>query len=92
MSIVFAPEALEDLRSAIEYIAARNPQAAARLAERVLDVIERLAERDFEGPEQKLHSGEVVRSWPVAPFRVYYQRGSDALHVLRLYHQAREPL
>jgi len=32
-----------------------------------------------------------VRSWPVPPVRVYYQRQSNALWVLRIYHQA-QPL
>jgi hypothetical protein len=36
--------------------------------------------------------GSRVRSWPIPPFRVYYQRRGAELVVLRVYHQARRPL
>jgi plasmid stabilization system protein ParE len=69
-----------------------NPPAAERFAVRVFEVIDELAERPMDGPEQVLTTGEVVRSWPVPPVRIYYQRGDDELIVLRIYHQARLPL
>jgi plasmid stabilization system protein ParE len=77
LRVVFSPEAAEDLRSAIQYLAERNAQAATRLAERVFEATERLSGQEFEGAEQILGSGERVRSWPVPPLRVYYQRGGD---------------
>ena len=92
MKVIFAPEALADLEATVAFIRERDWDAAARLAERVLDVIERIAARDFEGGEIVLASGERVRSWPVPPLRVYYQRTDDSLRVLRIYHQARRPL
>ena len=92
MTVVIAPEALEDLTAAVEYIAGRNPQAAARLGEAVFATIDRLAEGAFDGPEQRLRSGELVRSWPVPPLRVYYQRVGERFVVLRVYHQARRPI
>lgn len=58
----------------------------------MLRVVEQLAAGDFEGPEQRLRSGRLVRSWPVPPLRVYYQRRADELVVLRVYHHARRPL
>ncbi|MCA9604361.1 MAG: hypothetical protein KC619_02130 [Myxococcales bacterium] len=54
--------------------------------------VDRLAEGGLDGPEQVLRSGERVRSWPVPPLRIYYQRASDHFSVLRIYHQAREPI
>jgi hypothetical protein len=30
--------------------------------------------------------------WPFPPFRIYYQRETDALLVVRIYHQKREPI
>lgn len=91
-TILFAPEAEEDLRELVEYLAERNPAAAARLGQRILSIIDQLAAGDFDGPEQELTSGEQVRSWAVPPVRVYYQRQEDALWVLRIYHQARRPI
>ena len=77
MTIRFAPEAAADLEAAVEFISERDPSAAARVAERVLSMVDRLARGEFEGPEQVLASGERVRSWPVRPLRIYYQRSTD---------------
>lgn len=92
MSVLFAPEAEQDLRELLEYLAERNPDAAAKLGQRILSIVDQLAASDFDGPEQQLTSGERVRSWAVPPVRVYYQRQDDALWVLRIYHQARRPI
>lgn len=92
MKVLFAPQALEDLTATVEYIAQDDPQAAVRLADRVFEIVDRLAEGELDEPEQRLRSGEPVRSWPVPPLRIYYQRAPDNLAVLRIYHQARDPI
>jgi plasmid stabilization system protein ParE len=92
VKVVLAGPAVEDLATQLGYIGQRNPDAADRLEARVFSIIERLAEGEFEGPEQRLRSGDVVRSWPVSPLRIYYQRTPDTLVILRVYHQARRPL
>ncbi len=92
MKIVFAPEALADLEATVEYIAERNPSAAREVGERVFAIVDQLAVGAFEGPEQVLRTGDRVSSWPVRPMRVYYEREADRLVVLRIYHQARQPL
>lgn len=90
--IRWAPEAAEDLASAVEFVRARNPRAARRLGEGVLHLVEQLDRRDFDGPLVTLRTGEQVRSWPLPPYRVYYQREHDTLTVLRVFHQARQPI
>jgi plasmid stabilization system protein ParE len=92
MSARFTPEAEEDLGALVAYLVERNPTAAAGLAERIFEVVTQLAEGHFDGPEQTLRTGEAVRSWPVPPVRIYYQRTAGELWVLRVYHQARFPL
>jgi plasmid stabilization system protein ParE len=92
VTIYFAPEAEADLAAVIGYLVDRNPVAASDLGDRIFEVIDKLAEQRFEGPEQTLRSGEVVRSWPVPPVRIYYQRRPGALWVLRIYHQAQTPI
>jgi plasmid stabilization system protein ParE len=92
LKIVFAPEAEEDLLAALDFLAARRPAAAAQLLGSVGTLVRRLADGDFEGPEARLRSGETVRSWPVSPYRLYYQRSYDELRVVRIYHQARRPI
>lgn len=92
MKVLFAPEAEADLEGLLDYIAERNPRAAAELEQRIFDIVERLASCDLEGPEQRLLSGQIVKSWPVPPVRIYYQRAVDVLKILRIYHQARRPI
>lgn len=92
MNVVFAPEAEEDFRALIDYLYERNPTAAAALSDRIFAIVAQLAEGAFDGPEQRLTTGESVRSWAIPPVRLYYQRAHDALWVLRIYHQARSPI
>lgn len=92
MTVYFSPEAEADFAAVVGYLVDRNPVAASELAERIFMIIDRLADQQFDGPEQMLASGDVVRSWPVPPVRIYYQRRSDALWVLRIYHQAQAPI
>jgi plasmid stabilization system protein ParE len=93
LKIIYAEEAVADIVQAIAYLNERNPTAAARLDAEIARCIERLADREFEGPISRLRSGAVVRSWSVPPFRVYYQRHADhELLILRVYHQKRRPI
>jgi len=92
MTVLFAPEAEEDFAALIGYLAERNPTAAAELGRRIFSVIDKLAERRFDGPETVLGTGEVVQSWALPPVRIYYQRHDDAIWIVRIHHQARPPI
>jgi plasmid stabilization system protein ParE len=92
LKIRFSPRARDDLRSAVEYVAARNTIAAAELRDHLLATIESLARGEFEGAEVRLRSGAAVRSWPAVAYRIYYQRSAGTLRVVRVYHQARRPI
>ena len=92
MRIIWAAEAADDLEGAVGYLAGYNPEAASKLGLSVLALVERLASEPIEGPEHVLRSGESVRGWPLPPFRIYYQRTGDALRIVRVYHQKREPI
>ena len=92
MKIAYTEEAVADIVEAISYLKERNPTAAVRLDAEVTRCVERLADRDFDGPVSHLRSGVVVRSWGVPPFRIYYQRHPDELLILRVYHQKRRPI
>ncbi len=92
MTISFAPEAEEDFRALVKYVAERNPAAAPSLSDRIFAIVDQLAAGDFDGPEVQLVTGEWVRSWAAPPVRIYYQRHANALWVVRIYHQARPPI
>jgi plasmid stabilization system protein ParE len=90
--IEFTDEALADLESALDYLDERSHAAAANLGRRVIALVDQLATGEFEGPVTILSTGTAIRSWPVAPYRLYYQADGERLVVLRIYHQARRPL
>ena len=92
MNIAYTEEALADILDAIAYLNERNPAAAANLDTDLAACIEHLAAGEFEGPVSRLRSGSLVRSWPVPPFRIYYQRQPSELLILRVYHQTRRPI
>ncbi|HWU90797.1 MAG TPA: type II toxin-antitoxin system RelE/ParE family toxin [Kofleriaceae bacterium] len=86
MIVLFSPEAEEDFAAVTGYLAERNPVAAADLGRRIFAIIDELAERNFDGPQTVLETGEIVQSWAVPPVRIYYQRHTDTLWVVRIYH------
>ena len=92
MKVTYTEEAVADIIDAIAYLNERNPTAAAKLDAEITACVERLADREFDGPVSRLRSGAVVRSWGVPPFRIYYQRHPDELLIVRVYHQARRPI
>jgi plasmid stabilization system protein ParE len=92
LKVTYTEEAVADIVEAITYLNERNPTAAAKLDADIARCIERLADREFEGPVSRLRSGAVVRSWGVPPFRIYYQRHPEGLLILRIYHQERRPI
>jgi plasmid stabilization system protein ParE len=73
-------------------LAERNPAAAGKLATAVLDLVEWLASSAVQGSSHTLRTGEIVRGWPLPPFRIYYQRAEHSLRVVRIYHQKRKPI
>jgi plasmid stabilization system protein ParE len=92
LKIRYTAEAHQDLLDALAHGMRNDPAATTRLADRLFLVIGRLAAGEFEGPEAVMTTGEIVRSWPVRPFRIYYERTGDELLVIRIYHQARPPI
>jgi len=92
VKVALSDEAFADLEAAVDYLSHDDPAVAAHLAERVFDVAERLADGEYEGPETRLSTGDVVRSWPVHPYRLYYTRAHGRVYLVRIYHQRRKPL
>lgn len=92
MKVTYTEEAIADIVDAITFLNERNPTAAADLDADISRCVERLADGEFDGPLSRLRSGALVRSWAVPPFRIYYQRHTDELLIVRIYHQARRPI
>lgn len=92
MRIVVAPAAAQDIREAYEHIAKDNPSAADQVLARIVEIIGLLASGAFEGRTVTLRNGRPIQTWPVPPYRLYYRMNDEALEVIRVYHQARQPL
>jgi plasmid stabilization system protein ParE len=92
VTVRFSQLAEEDLQRALDYIAEHSPRAALKLAARIHDRLAALDEGTFEGSPAKLMSGESVRTWIVRPFRILYERDSDGIYVVRIYHGRRRPI
>lgn len=92
VKICWTEDALADVEEAVDWLEVRNPRAAARLLGELFGTIKRLGRGDLEGSEAVLSDGTVVRSWPVAPMRVYYERRDGALWVLRIRDQRMRPI
>ena len=56
MKVTYTEEAVADIVEAITYLNERNPTAAANLDADIAQCIERLADREFEGPISRLRS------------------------------------
>jgi plasmid stabilization system protein ParE len=92
LKVAYTDEALADILDALTYLNERNPTAAASLDGEIVRCVEHLATGDFDGPVSRLRSGSIVQSWPVPPFRIYYQRRPNELLIVRVYHQTRRPI
>lgn len=81
--------AIHDLREAGDYISAENPQAAVKMAARVLEAVEYLREYPGIGREGRLSdSKELVVTG--TPFIIIYRLRSPTVQILRVLHHARE--
>ena len=92
MSIRFAKQAARDIAAAVSFWQTRRPDRPLTLVDDVMALAGRLARGEFDGPEQRLKTGLVVRSWPLPPYRLYYRRRDGVLEIMRVYHQARRPI
>lgn len=89
MLLKWTVTALRDLREAGDYIAADNPQAANKMAQRVLEAAESLLEYPHIGREGRLSdSREAVVTG--TPFIVVYRLRSPTVQILRVLHHARQ--
>lgn len=91
MTISLSRKATADLAELHRYVSRDSRSRADATVDRILNVLDMLA-GGVEGPEVRLTRGQVIRSWPVPPYRIYYRRLKDRLQVVRIYHQARRPI
>lgn len=94
--LILRPLAIEDLKSAVDYIAADNPEAAHRLATSTVACFNEILARPEGHPVYDripAVAAKKIRKATVQGFKsylVFYRVHSDAVEVLRVLHAARD--
>lgn len=85
----FTTDAWRDLNEIVRYIGARNPDAAARLTDRLETECWRLARDPGIGqPRPDLAPG--IRFFPAGNYLIFYRRSIEGIQVIRILHGARD--
>jgi len=89
-AVLWTEPALADLTAIRSYIAANDPQAAANVAEAILDAADALARLPRRGrPGRATGTRELILAgWP---WLIVYEAGRDTVTILRVLHGARAP-
>ena len=88
MNLVWAPRAKRDLNGLVSYIADDSVQAAALVANRILQDAEFLTKIPLAG---RIGRVKGTREWVVhkTPYILVYKIISNQIRILRVYHSAR---
>ena len=89
MRVRWLKRALKNLDDEAEYIARDNPQAAARIVERIATSVDRLVAHPASGrPGRVPGTRELVISG--TPYVVPYRVRDETVQILRVFHAARK--
>jgi toxin ParE1/3/4 len=90
--IIFSPQAIADLESAVRFIAQDNPDAAMRMGNALIDHVAILENFPLLGSEYPKRPG--VRKLVARPYLIFYRfrKTENIVDILRYWHGAqREP-
>ena len=90
MTLVWSPEAIEDLASLRAYIEQDDPVAARRVALHIIRNVEMLLPRNPEMGRPGRIPGTRELVVPRTPFIVVYRVQSEVLQIIRIFHTARK--
>ena len=87
--IIFSPQAIADLESAVRFIAKENPDAAVRVGNALINRVAILENFPLLGSPYPKRPG--VRKLVSRPYVIYYhpRLEADCLDILRYWHGAR---
>jgi toxin ParE1/3/4 len=93
--VVLHPAVPDDLRSIIDYLAERSPDAAARFARAIRKTVVDVARFPGAGSPKQFNDAKLagVRSWRVRSFKkylIFYWPIEDGIRVLAVLHGARD--
>lgn len=92
MEIRWTHSAVRDLDDAVDYIATRDPEAAARVAALVIEAVESLVEQPEMGAVVRdLQPSGRFRHIVRGKYRIIYEVRDEAVFVMRVWHASRNP-
>ena len=87
MKIDYSPESIRDLVRLREFIEQKNPQAARRISNAILEGIEKLKIFPNMGlPVNRAPDPKIIRDLYVGRYTIRYLVSSEQIYVLRLWH------
>ena len=93
MKIRLTKLAVRDVTARVEWLAARDADAAVSFRAELDRVFAFLCERPSAGRTTRIGGLRIaVRRWPLPPMVVYFERRADDLVVYRVRHAARRPI
>ena len=89
--VIWTETAADDLQAIVRYIAADDPEAARRLAERILARIDAAAALPFSCRSVPERENPSVREALLRPYRIIYTVDElrEAIYVVRIWHGSR---
>ena len=89
--IIWSHTAVEDLKGIVHYIALDDPDAAAKLADRIIKRFEDASKLPFSNRVVPEKAEKPVREAILKPYRLIYQVDSNrsVINILRIWHAAR---
>lgn len=87
--VIYSKKSLEDLAAIFDYVAARNPGAATRLGQGIIDTCSLLGSNPEMGARQdQLSAG--LRQFSHRNYAIYYRIDGDAIRITRFLHHAQD--
>jgi toxin ParE1/3/4 len=89
--IIWSQTAVEDLKGIVQYIASDDPDAAAKLADRIIQRFETASKLPFSNRVVPEKAEDPIREAVLKPYRLIYQIESNrsVINILRIWHAAR---
>ena len=90
--VIWEDEAIEELAQAVRYISARNPVAARKTGEAILEKVGRLGSFPRLGKVFSKLARDDVREIPFPPFRIIYhvKDSEPSVRILKIWHGAQQ--
>jgi plasmid stabilization system protein ParE len=87
MKIKYSPESIDDLQRVVEFVEAKNPYAARRIAIDLQEGAEKLKQFPQIGlPVLKATDPEVIRDLYINDYTVRYLITEEVIYILRVWH------